>query len=213
VTGPVWIRDARLPYIQWVPRPPRIEYANAIHHVTQRGDKRWPVLERPDDRRVYLSVLREEATRHGWRVLSYCLMPNHLHLLLQTPEPTLSKGMTRLNTRYARAYNNARDVPGHVFQGRFKNRLVESDRHLVAAFAYIAYNPVEVGLCRHPSDWLWSAHGELVGRRRWSGVLAGDALSRFGRTPETARSAYERYVEQFLATARDGDAPMDLERL
>jgi putative transposase len=195
-----------------MPRSSRIEYANAIHHVTQRGDKRWPVLERADDRRVYLSMLGEEAQRHGWRVLSYCLMPNHLHLLIRTPEPTLSKGMTRLNSRYARAYNNARDVPGHVFQGRFKNRLVESDRHLVAAFAYIAYNPVESDLCRHPSDWVWSAHGELVGRRRPSGVLAHDALDRFGPTPEKARMVYARYVEAFMKTASEGDGPATLKR-
>jgi putative transposase len=188
-----------------MPRQPRIEYPNAIHHVIQRGNKRWPVFERPDDRRVYLSILREEARRHGWRVLTYCLLPNHVHLLIHTPQPTLARGMGRANTRYALAYNNSRGLSGHVFQGRFKNRLVESDRHLVAAFIYIAYNPLEAKLCRHPRDWVWSAHAELLGRRRASGVLADDALETFGSTRERARDRYERYVESFLTAPAESD--------
>ena len=178
-----------------MPRPPRRDYANAIHHVTQRGDKRLPVLERPDDRRVYLRILSEEASRHEWQVFSYCLMPNHLHLLVRTPAANLSRGMGRLNTRYARSYNAAREVPGHVFQGCFKNELVESVRHLVAAFAYIALNPVEPGLCRHPIEWAWSAHGELTGRRPPSGALCSDPLWVFGRDADSARRAYEQFVE------------------
>lgn len=181
-----------------MPRKDRIDYPNAIHHVTQRGDKRYPIFEHPEDRVVYLRLLEQLVDRFGWRLLTYCLMPNHLHLLVQTPEGNLSRGMAQLSGSYARKYNQSRGVPGHVFQGRFKNRIVTEEAHLYMAFAYIALNPVEPRLCRRPEDWEWSAHRALVGdprvgRRR---IVADDALDAFDRRPEQAATKYIRFVEQ-----------------
>jgi putative transposase len=182
-----------------VPRPPRIEYPNAIHHVAMRGNRRLPVFEVHNDFQVYLSVLSRVASRQGWRVLSYCLMTNHLHLLLQTPAPNLSEGMRLLSGTYTKMYNDVRGVPGHVFQGRFKNQLVHTDEHLLTAFAYIALNPVKPGLCNDPVDWQWSAHRELAGLAPVAAprIVAHDALASFGDQPDAARERHLRFVRSY----------------
>jgi putative transposase len=105
-----------------MPRAPRIGYPNAIHHVTQRGNRREAIFSTPADYRVYLAILADVTRRCEWQVFSYCLMPNHLHLLLQTPEPNLSQGMRHLTGSYARAFNTTHELVGHLFQGRYKPR-------------------------------------------------------------------------------------------
>lgn len=173
----------------------RIDYPNAIHHVTQRGNDRQLLFETPDDYRVFLETLAECVARYRWQVLSYCLMPNHLHLLLQTPDANLSLGMRRLTGSYARQFNAAHDRSGHVFQGRFGSRLIEDEEHLHAALAYIALNPVRAGLSATPQDWIWSSHAELAGVRRPSGRIAqAEVLDRFATRPATARARYGRMV-------------------
>jgi REP-associated tyrosine transposase len=146
---------------------------------------------------VYLNLLKGVVERHGWRLLSYCLMPDHVHLLIQTPQANLSDGMNRLRGAYARKFNQSRGAVGHVFEGRFKNRIVTTEQHLFAAFGYIALNPVRRGLCSHPEQWAPSAHSSLVGApgagRR---ILAEDALRAFDSRPREAAVKYQRYVEQ-----------------
>ena len=182
-----------------MPRHRRIEYPGAIHHVSTRGNRQLPVFETRSDFDVYLTLLSRVSARQGWRVLSYCLMTNHLHLLLQTPTPNLSEGMRVLSGTYTRMYNDSRGTPGHVFQGRFKNRLVQTDEHLFTAFAYIALNPVRPGLCGDPLEWEWSAHRELAGEQAIAGarITAADALTCFGQDPEAARLRYVRLVRSY----------------
>lgn len=185
----------------------RIDYPNAIHHVTQRGNDRQLLFETPDDYRVFLETLAHCVARYRWRVLSYCLMPNHLHLLVQTPDANLSLGMRRLTGSYARQFNAAHDRSGHVFQGRFGSRLIEDEEHLHAALAYIALNPVQAGLAATPQDWIWSSHAELAGVRRPSGRIAqAEVLDRFAARPATARARYGRMVAAFAneSEALDG---------
>ena len=182
--------------VKHMPRSPRIEYPNAIHHITQRGNRRDAIFVTEADYRVYLTLLADSTQRYGWQVLSYCLMPNHLHLLLQTPEPNLSQGMRHLTGSYARAFNTTHEFVGHLFQGRYKSRLIESDEHLATAFGYIALNPVRAGLCSDAGDWPWSAHAELTGERALSGrILCDDPLGRFAQTAAEARRHYARMVD------------------
>jgi putative transposase len=198
-TAAVYRRDRAVHTLRNMPRPPRVEYPNAIHHVAMRGNRRLPVFELRNDFEVYVSLLSQVAARQRWRVLSYCLMSNHLHLLVQTPVPNLSEGMRLLSGTYTRMYNDARGVPGHVFQGRFKNQLVQSDEHLRTAFAYIAFNPVKPGLCGDPADWEWSAHRELAGMAPVGSprIVAADALDSFAEEPEAARERYVRFVRSY----------------
>jgi putative transposase len=173
----------------------RIDYPNAIHHVTQRGNDRQLLFETPDDYHVFLDTLAECVARYRWQVLSYCLMPTHLHLLVQTPDANLSLGMRRLKGSCARKLNAAHDRSGQVFPGRFESQLIEDEEHLHAALAYIALIPVQAGLSATPQDWIWSSHAELAGARPPSGRIAeAEVLDRFATRPATARTRYGRMV-------------------
>jgi putative transposase len=138
-------------------RPHREQIAGGTFHVTSRGNRRQTIYHDDDDRRQFL-VLRDRVVRLcGWRVLAYCLMTNHFHLLIETPAQNLSAGMHRLNSSYAKYFNERHSVDGHLFDRRFGSRLVETEEHLNDALRYIAFNPVEAGLCAHPQEWRWSS--------------------------------------------------------
>ena len=146
-------------------RRPRAEAEDAIHHVTARGVARRPLFRDDLDRVRYLRMLGIVVGGQAWRCLSYCLMDNHVHLLLETPKPNLARGMQRLHGDYGRSFNHRHGLNGHVFQGRYHTVRIQSDRQLWAAAAYIADNPVEAGLCARAEDWRWSSHAASLGRR------------------------------------------------
>jgi REP element-mobilizing transposase RayT len=141
-----------------VPRKPRQEEAGAIHHVYARGNNRHRTYVDDVDRRRYLALLAAVARDKGWNCLAYCLMPNHMHLLIETPQPNLGEGMHALQGEYARTFNVRHGRLGHVFQGRYRHVRISDDDHLATALGYIALNPVAAGLCSHPEDWPWSSH-------------------------------------------------------
>ena len=174
-----------------MPRRPRVEYPGAMHHVTQRGNNRERIFCSDADYNAYLGTLGQVVSRHHWQVVSYCLMPNHTHLLIRTPVPNLTEGMRLLGTAYARRFNNARGATGHVFQGRFGSSLVETDDHLITTLRYIALNPVASGLCGDPAAWQWSAHAQLLGQTRRVSFLAFEVLA------EDPASAEARYSTLF----------------
>ncbi len=181
-----------------MPRPPRIVVANGIYHVTARGNRRQLLFVDRRDRLRYLDFLAEVVARYGWRCHAYCLMPNHVHLLVQTPVPNLSEGMQRLQTRYAQWFNRRHSFDGHLFQGRFHSVLVESQWHLIELSRYIVSNPVRAKLCATADGWVWSSYRATVGRRRTATfVTVGPTLRLFGKDQRRAR---ERFV-QFVAEA------------
>jgi putative transposase len=142
-----------------VARRLRYEAEGALHHVWARGNRRQPIFLDDRDREVYLRLLGEFAGALGWRCLSYCLMRNHVHLLIETPRGNLAIGMQRVHGEYARYFNERHGLTGHVFQGRYGSRRVDSDAQLVLTAAYIALNPVEAGLCERAEAWRWSSFG------------------------------------------------------
>jgi REP element-mobilizing transposase RayT len=152
-----------------MPRKPREEREDGIHHVWARGNNRQEIFLDDGDRGLYLTLLERVTGRMRWRCLAYCLMDNHLHLLVQTPEPNLSCGMQRLQGVFAQSVNARHQSVGHIFQGRFGNKLMETDEQLWTTARYIARNPVEAGLCEIAADWKWSSHrGMLDGTApRW----------------------------------------------
>jgi putative transposase len=149
-----------------VARPLRLLVADGIYHVTARGIARNEIYLDDHDRRLFLHILVRTLERFSWRCLSYCLMPNHFHLLIRTPIPNLSRGIARLKGGYAQAYNRRHERIGPLFAGRFSARLVQRDRHLLETFRYIALNPVVAGLCEGPSSWRWGAHPALAGEQK-----------------------------------------------
>ena len=141
-----------------MPRRPRDELAGAIHHVFARGNAKQDIYLDDADRERYLVILGRAVVRHRWRCLAYCLMHNHVHLLVETPAPNLGRGIQWLHGTYANAFNHRYRRSGHVFQGRFGSVRMMSDAQLVMAARYIARNPVEAGICGLPEQWPWGSH-------------------------------------------------------
>jgi len=125
--------------------------------VTSRGNRRQSIYHDDDDRRLFLALRDRAVRRYGWRAHAHCLLTNHFHLLIETPAPNLSLGMHQLNGGYAIYFNERHKTDGHLFERRFSSRLIDSDEYIADTLRYIAYNPVEAGLCAHPWDWPWSS--------------------------------------------------------
>ena len=129
-------------------RKPREEVEDGIHHVFARGNDRQLIFWDDEDRLRYLKGLCDVVWRKRWRCLAYCLMDNHVHLLVQTPEANLGDGMQRLHGELRADVQRAARKVGHVFQGRYGSKLMRSDEQLWTTARYIPRNPVEAGLCR-----------------------------------------------------------------
>lgn len=134
-----------------------------LFHVTTRGVERRLVFLDDEDRRLFRRLLLEVASRHGWTIHAYCLMGNHVHLVVETSPTELSRGMHRLLFRYAQRFNSKHERTGHLFAGRFGARVIRNLRYLVNTCLYVLWNPVRAGLCRRPGDWRWSG-GRLLPR-------------------------------------------------
>lgn len=153
----------------------RITVPGIPHHVTQRGNRRQTVFFEEGDYALYRDLLAENCARNDVAVWSYCLMPNHVHLILvPETEDGLSRAVGETHRRYS-GYINARlRVTGHLFQGRF-GAVAMDEKHLLAAFRYVALNPVKAGLVRHAGDWPWSSTpAHLAGRD--DGVVSVEPL-------------------------------------
>ncbi len=162
-----------------MPRKPREQVEGGLYHIYARGNDRQPIFIDSTDRRRYLSLLGRSVRRHDWRVLGYCLMPNHVHLLVETPEPNLAKGMQRIHAPYAQAFNKKHGRCGHVFQGRYGAVTVADDAQLISVVRYIARNPVAAGLAEDPADWPWSSHRAISDATRRPDWIAAPRLLEF----------------------------------
>jgi putative transposase len=171
----------------------RPDSEGARHHVFSRGNRRQLIAEEPLDYRFLLWLVERAVKRFEWEVEAYCLMPNHYHFLIRTPKAGLSRGMQLVNGRYAQAFNQGRGLDGHLFQGRFGSRLVESEGHAIWLHRYIARNPVEAGLVAGPAAWEWSSYAALRrgGAPSW---LAHEAVLELWGGGERAAVEYERLV-------------------
>ena len=170
--------------------PLRTEAAGAIHHVWARGAVKQTIFLDDADRRRYLKYFARVIRLLLWRPLGYCLMGNHVHLLIETPEPNLGKGMHRLHGAYAQTFNRRHGKSGHVFDRRYGANRVESDVELWVIASYIAANPVVAGLCATPEAWPWSSHASVSRHRpdpcvdkarlaAYFGSMGGDPLDRY----------------------------------
>lgn len=185
-------------------RPLRIEYPGALYHLTSRGNARGDIFLDDLDREIFLELLGSVVEDFRWRIHSYCLMGNHYHLLADTPEANLSRGMRWLNGVYTQRFNRRHERVGHVFQGRFKAILVERDSYLLELARYIVLNPVRAGLANAAGAWRWSSYRATAGERsapRWLSVEG--LLALFGDRQEVARDRYRRFV----AAGVEGESP------
>ncbi len=178
-------------------RPLRIEFAGALYHVTSRGDRREPIFDEVSDFNLFLTVLAQTIDRFNWVCHSYCLMTNHYHLVIETPDGNLAKGMRQLNGVFTQASNRKHRRTGHLFQGRYKAILVDSDSYLLELSRYVVLNPVRVAMVEQADHWPWSSYRPTVGLEDQPRWLTTDAiLTHFGQRRDQAREAFSRFVAE-----------------
>jgi len=177
-------------------RPLRLEFPGALYHVTSRGNGREPIYKDDGDRRIFLLTLEDVCRRYRWLIHAYCLMGNHYHLLIETPDGNLSIGMRQLNGVFTQRFNRHHKHTGHVFQGRYKSILVQKESHLLELSRYIVLNPVRAGMVEDAGDWKWSSYRAMTGRGKVVAWLQVDwLLSQFGNNKKKARVAYASFVQ------------------
>ena len=177
-------------------RPLRIEYAGAVYHITSRGNEKKAVFKDDQDRINFLNTLQHVNKRYNWICHAYCLMDNHYHLLIETPDGNLSKGMRHLNGVYTQSFNRRHKRVGHIFQGRFKAIIVEKERHLLELCRYVVLNPVRAGMVSTPQKWRWSSYRATAGIEKMESCLSTDwILAQFGKIKSGARINYRKFVK------------------
>ena len=187
---------------QWMSRPLRLDHAGAVWHVTCRGNEKRDIFRDDEDRRFLLTLFRRAVTILRWRVHAYVLMGNHYHLLVETPEANLSRGMRQINGIYTQRFNRRHERVGHLFQGRFHSILIEKEAHLLEIVRYVVLNPVRAGLSRRPEDWQWSNYRATAGLERPTAWLEVDwTMAQFGGGA-LAGDRYQQFVAAGLAKPR-----------
>jgi putative transposase len=178
-------------------RPIRIEFPNALYHVTARGDRREDIFDDDVDRRGFLDTLTQVVEQFNWLCYAWCLMDNHYHLLIQTPDANLSKGMRQLNGVFTQASNRRHNRVGHLFQGRFKAILVEEQAYLLELARYVVLNPVRAGMVKRPDKWAWSSYRSSMGLAPAPAFLAVDGLlALFAKRRTVAQARYAKFVAE-----------------
>lgn len=144
-------------------RKNRIEYPGAFFHVLARGNNKQKIFKDEEDYKVYILRLKKYYERHKFILYAYVLMPNHVHLLIETGLTPLSKIMQGLQQSYTYYFHRKYKTVGHLFQGRYKAILCQRDTYLLELVRYIHLNPVRAGLATNPEDYLWSSHLVYIG--------------------------------------------------
>ena len=175
-------------------RPLRLDFEGALWHVTARGNERKEIVRDDADRETFVRVLASVVSRYGWVLHGWVLMPNHYHLVVETPRPTLSDGMRQLGAVYSQAFNRRWERCGHLFQGRFFSLHVQRDSHLRELLRYVALNPVRAGLAKAPEGWPWGSYRATAGLERRPPWLATDWVLQQFRGQGRSEAAWVRFV-------------------
>lgn len=182
-------------------RPIRIQYPGAVYHVMNRGNARQAIFKTPDHYQLFLRCLAEAVQLWHLKLHAFSLMPNHYHLLIETPDGNLSRAMRHLNHVYTQRYNRVAGRDGHLFRGRYKSILVEDDAYLVELLRYIHLNPVKAALAKTPEQHPWTSHHYYMGRSAPDFLTTDRLLDYFGRRKNLARRRLHEFVLQGVPTA------------
>lgn len=177
-----------------MPRPPRLHVPGACYHVVLRGNHQEPLFGRPADRRVLNAVVAEALAQFECRIHAFCWMTNHMHALVRVAEHPLGKFMHCIATRYSRYRHKALDTSGHLFERRYKGKLVDVDAYFLTLLRYIHRNPVKAGIVNDPSEYRWSSHRAFLGTESVPWLTTDFGLALFSADPVQARIAYKRFV-------------------
>jgi putative transposase len=160
-------------------RPLRLEYPGAWHHVMNRGWNKISVFEDNADHLQFIDLLKQAGEQFRLQVSAYCLMPNHYHLLVRTPEGNLARCMRHVGSLYTQYFNRKHDSDGPLFKGRYKSILVEEESYLLQLLRYIHQNPIRAGIVERMEKYPWSSHnGYLTDAEDWAWLHKEPVLDR-----------------------------------
>ncbi|MFQ5683246.1 MAG: transposase [Candidatus Binatia bacterium] len=177
-------------------RPLRLEFAGALYHLTSRGNRQESIFLDNGDRRSFLDLLGKEVKQQGWVCYASCLMDNRYHLIIETPEPNLVRGMRRLNGVYTQAFNRRHEKVGHLFQGRYKAIVVDKESYLFELCRYVVLNPVRAKVVPRPEDWKWSSYRGTAGMIKGPEWLAVEKVVSFFSGQQ---ANYQKFVAEGIA--------------
>ncbi|MEI6846071.1 MAG: transposase [Candidatus Firestonebacteria bacterium] len=175
-----------------MPRIARIVETGSPHHICQRGNNRQVIFKDDLDRRQYLQILEKSSHKYGLKILAYCLMNNHVHLVVIPEEiDTLLQTFRKLNTAYSYYFNKKYFQDGHLWKERYFSAVLDS-RYLVSAVRYIERNPVRAGIVKEIEAWIWSTAKHHLGHKNPSQIIIDD----FFKYCEITRKQWESYIKQ-----------------
>ncbi|GAB6281011.1 MAG: hypothetical protein STSR0007_11520 [Thermovirga sp.] len=188
-------------------RPLRLEYPGALYHVMSRGDNKQKIFLNDHDHERFFVIYADIVKRLGWITFAWCLMDNHFHIVVETPEPNLSEGMRLLNGIYTQYYNHNHDRVGHLFQGRFRAIIVDRNAYLLELVRYVVLNPVRSGQVRDPAEWRWSSYRATAGiDRRPEWLDAGwvlEAISEGLGDRDQQKEKYRAFIAEGMKKETD----------
>jgi len=190
-------------------RKPRIHFQGAVYHVILRGNDGQNIFFQPIDYTVFESLTSEGVIRFGHRIHGYCWMPNHVHLVIEVGEISLSKIVQNISFRYTRWVNKKEKRIGHLFQGRFKAVLVNADLYLLELIRYVHLNPVRSGLKQNPDDFRWSSHRAYLGETDCSWLTTDWVLKRFSNDRITAQKTCGQFISAGIEQEHRNDFHSD----
>ena len=188
-----------------MPRKPRIEIAGGLYHVIARGNNRRKIFRSHEDYLRFTSILAQQKLKLPFYLYAYCLMPNHVHLLIEMQDDAISRIMQRVLTSYSQYHNRKYKKIGHLFQGRYKSILCQTDRYLGELVRYNHLNPVRARMVKRPEDYEYSGHRAYLGLDKTGLVDAEPVLRHFGASRKRAVEAYIQFVESSLGEKSQDD--------
>lgn len=180
-------------------RPLRLSFPGATYHIISRGNEQKQIYSSDSDYIKFLDLLARTKEKFDLKIFAYCLMTNHYHLLLETPQANISKAMQYLNSAYSGYYNARHKRVGHLLQGRYKAILVEKDNYLLELTRYIHLNPVRAKIVENPSAYRWSSYRVYEGREKTADWLSlSEVMEQFSANSQEAFQKYKEFVEDRL---------------
>lgn len=173
----------------------RIWYPGAVYHIMNRGNNRSDIFKDDEDFLVYLTILKQTMEKYTFILYSYCLMTNHLHMQIETKDVEIWNIMRYINLAYTKYFNNKYNLVGHLFQGRYRAEIIDSDSYNLQTSRYIHLNPVKASMVERPIDYKWSSYGVYMGQAKSDIVNEQKILSYF---KDNSRELYREYVESKL---------------
>lgn len=187
-----------------MPRTSRKKSETGIYHIILRGINRQVIFEEDEDYIRFFETLKKYKSNGEFIIFAYCLMDNHIHLLIKEANEELALIMRRIGASYVYWYNDKYDRVGHLFQDRFKSETIENDRYLLAVLRYIHRNPVKAGMVRHMQDYKWSSYNEYLNIDH---IIDSEfILSIFNHDRKTALSSFREFHE-----INDDEAYLDID--